>query len=138
MKKIEKYKWENDVEYRYRVDTSDIITNVGKALGEIEKIAKTHRDFSNIRYKLVNEEKILGKLYIPVRYEIANNFLKNCLASYVKASKFLVDGMKKNDAKLTAQAGRYISEGNSWMNITKIRIVEAVEDEKYVGKEKKK
>lgn len=130
MKKIiEKLEWESERDYKYRIETGKIIKIAGNLLSSIEEFAK-----DNDKKKLVEMKETLRKqknrltgLVIPEKYTKVHEYLVNCFNSYVKASDFLVEGVKIKDTVLTYKAGRYIKEGNAWIELSKIRIWESIE-----------
>lgn len=126
--KIKKLNWESDMEYKYRIETGRIIAVTGQILTQIGVIAKTpNKMFGGVTSQLKIQRNKLNNLFTPERYTIVQEFLVNCLNAYTKAGNLLEEGMKNNDSQSTYKSGRYIQEGNCWMELSKIRIWEAIE-----------
>ena len=128
---IKKLEWENENEFNYRKETGEIIFRTGNILKAIGEIATKKGDLYSIKEKINKEYNKMRNLIIPNRYHIVHDFLLNCLKSYKRASNILDAGIKENNSALIYKAGRYINEGNSWMEIAKIKIWESIEDAVY-------
>jgi hypothetical protein len=122
--------WETNNEFNYRIETGRIIFSVGTILKNLETISKSsNKNFSELPGQLKKQQNKLIGLMIPERYTKVQEFLVNCLKSYIRAGNFLDEGTKIKDAALTYKSGRYIKEGNAWMELAKIRIYESIEKE---------
>lgn len=127
-KKIEKYDWETELDFQYRIETGKVIQISGNILAQIGVIANTvNKDFTGCYSQMRRQLKVLSNLKVPQKYEKTQENLLNCVNAYLKAFNFLVAGMKEDDVNNTYKSGRYIKEGNAWMEIAKVRIFEAIE-----------
>lgn len=121
-----KLKWESEIEFKYRVGTGKIIYCVAKILTQIDKNIKENK-IIGVRDKLLEQHKELTRLMIPERYIKVNEFLFNCLESYVEAGEYIESGMKTQDSKIIMKSGRLIKKGNAWMELAKIEIWSEIE-----------
>jgi hypothetical protein len=128
--------WETQIDYNYRVKTGEIIFKVGDILNKIAEIAKKGTNYQGFSEQLIKENHKLMSLSVPEKYSEAQKLLKKMLNCYIFASKLFEKGIKDKDKDILYRTGRYLKEGNSWMEIAKIRIWEIVE--KAVNERKKK
>lgn len=125
---IKRLNWETENEFKYRKETGEIVFNIGKILNTIGAITQSKKkDMSVIKEELKKQYNWLNRLVIPNRYVTVHIYLLDCLKAYVKSSDFLEDGIKNNESNLIYKSGRYINEGNAWMELAKIRIWESIE-----------
>ncbi|MEN8907927.1 MAG: hypothetical protein ABF289_18400 [Clostridiales bacterium] len=125
-----RYKWENDKEYNYRICTSKLSNEiklgltqiVGQAQMKIPNYVKAINIFSRLL-------KALEGSNVPEIYMKVNGFLLTGVECYLAAAKNLQESTKVSEgkAKHIYKAQALINEGNCWVEISKIRIAEAVE-----------
>ena len=135
---VERLDWETENQFNYRVETGRIIFSIGEILSSISKIKYQKENVINLYDELKKLKNKLIKLIVPEIYTKVHEYLVNCLKSYIKGSCFLKDGVNLKDSTLTYKAGRYIKEGNAWMEIAKTRIWEEIEKIMNTVKEEKK
>lgn len=128
-----KMRWENDEEYKYRIKTGLIFAKVAKILDSMSEIKDlANFDIQKVKKQFDDMVEELDKLIVPKRYFKVSEFLFNCIDAYHKSSKILVEASKLDVMKKQAQdlifiASRAIREGNAWIEIIKIKIVEVTE-----------
>lgn len=140
-KEIVRLKWETNLEYTYRIETGELVFSLGKILKNIENVSKTRGSSVTKEEKektnlIVKEEKEnikkqlnkLNRIIIPERYLAVQDYLLNCIKSYIKAFEFIEIGFVKDDPVIIYKGGRYIKEGNAWMELAKIKIWESIEN----------
>lgn len=130
-----KYKWETNHELKYRLLTVSMSSNIKMGLELIVKQAFMKVPNYNQSIKIFSTSiDLLKKQQTPSIYSLVNEFLLTGLKCYLLASENLEQSTKNNDkAKLIYKAQANINEGNCWIEISKIRIAEAVE----IGEQRK-
>lgn len=127
-----KLQWESDQEYEYRLFINEIVLKgIAPVLAEVEKVSlNLNSKTDNLIEALKPELKKLDYVTIPRKYVKVHNLIRECIEAYKKGIEFIIQGKadNKNDANLIYKAGRYITEGNYWMGIAKIRMWEVMEN----------
>ena len=118
-----KYKWETTYELKYRLLTVSMSSNIKKGLELIVKQAYMKVPNYNNSIKIFSTS-----------IDLLKKQLLTGLKCYLSASENLEQSTKTKDkAKLIYKAQANINEGNCWIEISKIRIAEAVE----IGEQRK-
>lgn len=125
-----RYKWENDKEYDYRLVTAALSNEMKAGLQQIVDQAQmkipNYVRAINIFSRCV---KSLTKEHVPDIYSNINKFLLTGIECYLSAAQKLQESTKVSEGKVKYiyKAQALINEGNCWVEISKIRIAKAVE-----------
>ncbi len=123
------FPWEKPYEYEYRNETGKLGVRVSEALKSMEQVASSESlDYSNVKAVIDKCNRKARQLVPPEMYEETHAFFLQAISSYAKGMEILEPAAKEKDAKAMMKAGRLINEGNSFIQITKSRIWEAVEE----------
>jgi hypothetical protein len=146
-----KFKWESDIEYKYRRTMYLISANISgllATLGEYDK--QTNPNYQPCLNKVKSEHGRLKNLKVPDLYNEIHKLLSQGYDYYEKAFYVLIDTFKMklivgaNDNKLAgkvAKAATFIETGNAFTKIVNTKLFETLErkQEEYLkSKEAKK
>lgn len=123
-----RFNWETPEQYEYRNFIGKVSAKVSNALRSMEQVASSGTlDYSNIKEVIDRCNRNFKHIVPPGMYEEPHNFFIQALQSYAKGMAVLVPAAKEQDTKGMRKAGRLLSEGNSFVQITKSRMWEAIE-----------
>jgi hypothetical protein len=129
MEGFETYSWENQLEADYRAAIVEIAQNVAEILATTEDIARTaEKDYSPVKKELRKIQRQHKSLAVPSMYEDSDSFIAQALDSYLKGADILIAAVKADDPQQVYRAARYVTDGSSFISISKNRMWEAIEE----------